>query len=120
MFFQHTTYKIWYKDLEKNCYGKSKLVNVTLTLEERFYFKDRNVIKCLFKNFENRSSKLKKIKTNNIKNIIIDCDQAQNSLKKFDALMLFQKNTVEEACNLPKSIYNTEPSDNIYSNNNRY
>lgn len=119
LFFQYTTYKIWYKDLEKKRYEKNKLVNVMLTLEERFYFKDRNVIKCQFKDFENRSNKPKKIKTNNIKNINIDCDQAQNSLKKFDALMRFQKNTVEEACNLPKSIYNIESLDIIYGRNNR-
>ena len=116
LFFQYTTYKIWYKHLEKQRYGKYNLVDVTLTLEKRFYFKGRNIIKCQFKNFENRSNKPKKIKTNHVKNISIGCDQAQNSLKEFDDLMCFQENTIKDACNLPRSISNTESLDIIYNN----
>lgn len=116
LFFQYATHKIYYKDYERSRSGKRKLVNVTLTLEERFYFKDRNIIKCQFKDFENRSNTPKEIKTNHIRNINIGCDQAHEALQKFDVLLKFQKTKVKDACNLPKSITNTEPLDAIYGN----
>lgn len=116
LFFQYATHKIWYKEYERSRSGKRRLVNIVLTLEERFYFKDRNIIKCQFKDFENRNSSPKKIRTNNIRNINVGCDQAQTALEKFDLLLDFQKMEIEDACNLPKSITNTESLDHIYGN----
>ncbi len=116
LFFQYATHNIWYKDYEKSRSGKRLLVHVTLTLEERFYFKDREIIKCQFKDFENRSNNPKKIKTNYIRNINIGCDQAENAIEKYNLLLNFQKMNIEDACNLPKSITNMEPQDIIYGN----
>ncbi len=116
LFFQYATHKIWYKDYERSSSGRRQLVNVTLTLEERFYFNERNIIKCQFKDFENRSNRPKKIKTNNVRNINVGCDQAQSALKKFDLLLKYQDIEIEDACNLPKSITKTEPLDAIYRN----
>lgn len=116
LFFQYAIHKISYKDYEKNYSGRRQLVNVILTLEERFYFEERNVIKCQFKDFENRNNRPKEIKTNNVKNVNVDCDQAQNALKKFDILLRYQNIEIKDACNLPKSITKTEPLDGIYGN----
>ncbi|WP_103071431.1 hypothetical protein [Aquimarina sediminis] len=116
LIFQYATHDIWYKDYERTRSGKRKLVNVTLTLEERFYFKDRNAIKCQFKDYKNRSNSPKKIKTNHVRNINIDCDQSQNALDKFDLLLKFQKMKIEDACNLPKGITKTGALDMIYGN----
>ncbi|TPN82134.1 hypothetical protein [Aquimarina algicola] len=115
LFFQYSIHDIWYKDYEKKSSGKRKLVNVNLTFEERFYFKDGNAIKCQFKDFENRSNYRKKVKTNYVKNITVDCDQAQAALEKFTILSNYQKLNIENACNLPKSITNREPLDMMYS-----
>ncbi|WP_062060431.1 hypothetical protein [Aquimarina longa] len=112
LFFQYSTTKIKYTDYEKKTYQKKrKLINITLTIEERFYFKNRNTIKCQFKSFENRSNNPNKIKTNYVSNIDIECNQAQNVLKKFDLLFEFQKTEIGDPCNLPKSITITSPLD---------
>ncbi|TSE09542.1 MULTISPECIES: hypothetical protein [Aquimarina] len=116
LFFQYATHKISYKDYERSKSGKRQLVDVILTLEERFYFKERNVIKCQFKDFENRSNRPKEIKTNNVRNVNVGCDQAQSALKKFDLLLRYQDMEIEDACNLPKSITKIEPLDGIYGN----
>ncbi len=115
LFFHYATHKIWYKDYERNRSGKRQMINVTLTLEERFYFKDEKIIKCQFKDFENRSNK-PKIKTNYVRNNNIGCDQAQNALDKFHFLLKYKEIKAEDACNLPRSITRSEPQDHIFIN----
>ncbi|SHJ04940.1 hypothetical protein [Aquimarina spongiae] len=114
LFFQYAIHNIWYKDYEKTKSGKRKLVNVTLTLEERFYFKDREVIKCQFKDFENRSNSLQR-KTQHVRNKNIGCEQAQEALEKFDILAGYQEQRVADACDLPRSIKDSEIHNLIYS-----
>ncbi len=104
LFFQYAIHNIWYKDYEKNKYGKRKMVNVTITLEERFYFKDNRIIKCQFKDFENKSNYPKRIRTNHVRNKNVGCDQATKALEKFAILSTYQEIKVEDACNLPRSI----------------
>ncbi len=116
LFFQYAIHNIWYKDYERSKSGRLRKVNVTLTLEERFYFKNRTILKCQFKDFENRSTNPKARKTQYVRNKNIGCDQAQKALEKFDVLLKYQESEIEDACNLPKSITNTEPSEVIYNN----
>lgn len=118
LFFQYAIHNIWYKDYERNKYQKRQIVNVTLTLEERFYFNDNVVIKCQFKDFENRSNRPKKIRTNNIRNINIGCKEASKALKKFEVLLQYQDANIEDACNLPRSISKIDPNHVIYQNMN--
>ncbi len=113
LFFHYAIHNIWYKDYEKNKYGKREIVDVTLTLEERFYFKNHRIIKCQFKDFENRSNTPKRIKTNNIRNKNIGCDQASKALEKYMILLKYQEMKVEDACNLPRSITNRDVQDII-------
>ena len=116
LFFQYATHNIWYKDYGRDRYGKRKLIDVTLTLEERFYFKDGNIIKCQFKDFENRSNKPKQKRTEYVRNKNVGCDQATNALEKFAFLLKYQNTNVKDACNLPKSITSIEPLNVIYGN----
>ncbi len=104
LFFQYAIHNIWFKDYERNTYGKRKMINVTLTLEERFYFKNKSVIKCQFKDFENRSNRPRRVKTNNVRNKNVGCDQATKALEKFSILLKYQEIKIEDACNLPRSI----------------
>ncbi|MBQ0734087.1 hypothetical protein [Aquimarina celericrescens] len=113
LFFHYAIHDIWYKDYEKNKYGKREIVDVTLTLEERFYFKNHRIIKCQFKDFENRSNTPKRIKTNNIRNKNIGCTQASKALEKYMILLKYQEMKVEDACNLPRSITNRDVQDII-------
>ncbi len=114
LFFQYAIHNISYIDIERNKSKKRQKVDVTLTLEERFYFKDRKVIKCQFKDFENRSNR-KNITTNYVRNKNIGCDQAVKAIEKFEILLQYQESNIEDACNLPKSITNIEPQDIIFS-----
>ena len=49
LFFQYTTQIIRYKDYSKKGKIKSLIKDITLTLEDRFYFKDKKAIKCQIK-----------------------------------------------------------------------
>ncbi|GAA4274681.1 hypothetical protein U6A24_08950 [Aquimarina gracilis] len=118
LFFQYAIHNIWYKDYERNRYGKRKMVNVTLTLEERFYFKDHKIIKCQFKDFENRSNTPKRIRTNNVRNKNIGCNEASKALEKFDILIKYQEASIDDACNLPRSITDIDPQNIIFQKAN--
>ncbi|MBP2833885.1 hypothetical protein J8281_16940 [Aquimarina sp. U1-2] len=106
LFFQYAIHDVTYKDYKRNTYGKRQLADVSLTLEERFYFKDQKVIKCQFKDYENRSDRSKKIKTNHVPNKSVGCDQATQALEKYKTLLQHSHLKIEDACNLPRSISN--------------
>ena len=117
LFFQYAVHNVWYKDYERSSSGKLKMVDVTLTLEERFYFKDEQVIKCQFKDFENRSNNPKQVKTRNVRNKNVGCEEAQKAIEKFNLFMQYQNTNIENACNLPRSIMTFEPLDFLYNKN---
>ncbi|MEW7279306.1 hypothetical protein ABW636_11990 [Aquimarina sp. 2201CG1-2-11] len=106
LFFQYTTQVIRYKDYRKKGVIKSDVKNITLTLEDRFYFKNRKAIKCQFKSFQNHNDSIK-ITTHRVRNITTECDLAENVLEKFDILKKLQAKEVESAKELPKSISKT-------------
>ncbi|MDY8138240.1 hypothetical protein [Aquimarina sp. 2201CG5-10] len=116
LFFQFAIHKIRYKDYERKKYGKVEKVNVTLTLEERFYFHEENAIKCQFKDFETRSNKSKNPRTNYVRNQITNCEQAQKVLLKYQVLLQQQELDLANACVLPKSISKILKDDVIYGN----
>ncbi|AXT63530.1 hypothetical protein D1816_25360 [Aquimarina sp. AD10] len=118
LFFQYSIHNIWYKDYERNKSGKLEKVDVTLTLEERFYFENNAIIKCQFKDYENRSNTPKIIKTQHIRNKNVGCDQAQDALEKFNTLLQYQEINIKDACNLPRSITKTEIIDIINNSRN--
>ncbi|MCK8524024.1 hypothetical protein M0D21_20775 [Aquimarina sp. D1M17] len=115
LFFQYATHDIWYKDYKRKKNGKLQLVNVTLTLEERFYFKNRQILKCQFKDFENRSDNPKRKTTAYVRNKNVGCEEANKALEKYSILLKYQDINIENACDLPRSITNKEPQDIIYN-----
>ncbi|MHA7058945.1 hypothetical protein ACWGOQ_0017095 [Aquimarina sp. M1] len=104
LFFEFSTHKVTYQDYEKNRKNKIQKVAVVLTLEERFYFNNSEPLKCQFKEFETRSNRSKKPKTNYIRNQTTDCDQSHLIIKKFNALLNHQNRDIDDACVLPRSI----------------
>ncbi|WP_299251647.1 hypothetical protein [uncultured Aquimarina sp.] len=116
LFFEFSTHKVKYQDYEKNKKKRIQKVNVTLTLEERFYFHDFEPIKCQFKDFETRSNRVKNPKTNYVKNQITDCNQANRIIEKYNVLLGYQNITIDDSCILPRSIARIISDNVIYSN----
>ena len=103
LFFQFATHQIWYKDHVRK-YRKVYPIDVTLTLEERFYFHEETAVKCQFKDYETRSNRNKNPKTQYVRNKTIDCDLSQKVIEKFRLLLTYQEGNEHNACNLPRSI----------------
>ncbi len=121
LFFQNTTHTIRYKDYRKKRFGKRTIENITLTLTDKFYFKEGKLIKCEFKNYQNSSTTLKKIRANQMKDISTACDKANNALEKFEILKKFQEKEIKNSRDLPRSISKTfEPEFNqtVYEEDN--
>ncbi|WP_299220584.1 hypothetical protein [uncultured Aquimarina sp.] len=116
LFFEFSTHKVKYQDYEKNRKKRIQKIDVTLTLEERFYFHNFEPIKCQFKDFETRSNRAKNPKTNYVKNQITDCNQASRVIEKYNVLLEYQNMTIDDSCILPRSIARIVSDDVIYSN----
>ncbi|WP_298540959.1 hypothetical protein [uncultured Aquimarina sp.] len=116
LFFEFSTHKVKYQDYEKNRKKRIQKVDVTLTLEERFYFHDFEPIKCQFKDFETRSNRAKNPKTNYVRNQITDCNQANRIIEKYNVLLEYQNMIIDDSCILPRSIAKIVSDDVIYSN----
>lgn len=115
LFFQFATHKISYNDYKRNKHRKLKKIDVTLHLEERFYFSNEKPVKCQFKDFETRSDNPKNPRTNYVRNTSVACDEADQAIQKFYALLEQHKSEVLNACDLPRSISKSLSDDIIYS-----
>ncbi|WP_025742138.1 hypothetical protein [Aquimarina pacifica] len=116
LFLLHASHKIRFQDYKKNTLiNIGELINVTVTYDEYLYLKDDTVINYVFDCFENRSDAPEKTNSRSIKSQRIKSGQLDRILKKFNALLYFQKTKIKGPTSLPKSITKKEPQDIIYS-----
>jgi len=113
LFFQLSTHTIKYPGYQDRTVNFGQITEVTLTIEDQYYFNNGEPIKCETKSIESRNGQDNTAPIVYTASQAINCKTIDKITKKYNLLLEYQNKHIKNPCDLSRTIPKIIPFDFI-------